>query len=682
MDFPFVNRELSWLDFNRRVLQEAQDESVPLIERIRFIGIFSNNLDEFYKVRYATVKRIAQVEAENPSDETNKAEQLLQEITRKTIALQDESFTTIKQLTEQLKEEHIYVLNEQMLDDDHAAFVHEYFNEKVSPSLLAVLINDDTRMPNTKGSNVFLGVRMEQDNSTEPLYALIQIPTHLDRMVVLPPRGNKKYVMLLDDLIRHQMRHIFSIFSPTSITAHMVKFTRDAELDFDDDINKSYVDKIASSVRERVGGDPVRFVYDKNIGADTLELLLEKFQIGSRDSIIPGGRYHNRRDYMKFPSLGRTDLLYPKNQPLPIAGFSLEHSLLSQIAKKDYLQFTPYHTFAYVIKFLREAAIDPKVKSIYITIYRLSKDSQVANALIQAARNGKKVTVQIELQARFDEAANIRYAELLKNEGVQLIFGIPSLKVHSKICLIQRQEGEKLKRYGFISTGNFNESTARIYTDYTLFTANQQILKEVHRVFSFLETTFKVPSHKRLLISPFTTSSGLKERIDREIALAQEGKNALIRIKINNITNHEMVTSLYKASQAGVQIRMIVRGICCLVPGIPGISENIEVISIVDRFLEHPRMVIFENGGNRDILISSADWMTRNLDNRVEVSCPIYDKETQQELVDTFELSWNDNVKSRWVNEPNKAFYRTNGAAPLRSQEATYSYYQNKLDNA
>ncbi|CAI8336572.1 MAG: Polyphosphate kinase [Bacteroidota bacterium] len=410
-----------------------------------------------------------------------------------------------------------------------------------------------------------------------------------------------------------------------------------------------------------------------------LDLLLDKFQIGSRDSIIPGGRYHNRRDYMKFPSLGRTDLLYDKKPPLPIKGFSLDQSILTQIAKKDFLLYTPYHSFAYVIKFLREAALDPKVKSIFITIYRLSDDSQVANALIQAARNGKQVTVQIELQARFDEESNIRYAEILKNEGVHLIFGVPSLKVHSKICLIQRQEANKLMRYGFISTGNFNESTARIYTDYTLFTVNQQLLKEVNRVFNFLEKSYKVPSHKHLLISPFTTSTGLKERIEREIGLAKEGKNALIRIKINNLTNYDMVEALYNASQAGVQIRMIVRGICCLVPGVKGISENIEVISVVDRFLEHPRMVIFENGGDRDIFISSSDWMTRNLDNRVEVSCPIYDKEIQQELVDTFELSWNDNVKSRWVNDDSKPVYRTNGAATLRSQEATYLYYYNKI---
>ena len=680
MTLPFINRELSWLDFNRRVLQEAQDKNVPLIERLRFIGIFSNNLDEFFKVRYATVKRIAQMEAESNSPKTTNAEALLQEITQKTIALQDESFHTIQQLTAALGDENIFILDETALDDEQIEFVHEYFIQKVSPSLLTILINDSTLLSSSRGNNAFLAVRIEKENSSSQ-FALIQMPTDLERIVVLPKRDGKQFVMLLDDLIRHQMQYIFQIFSPTKIKAHMVKFTRDAELDFDDDINMSYVEKVASSVRDRVEGDPVRFIYDKNIDDDTLEILLEKFQIGTRDSIIPGGRYHNRRDYMKFPSLGRQDLLYDKKPPLAVSGFSLEESILSQISNRDFLQYTPYHSFAYVVLFLREASLDPKVKSICITIYRLSSQSQIVNALIQAARNGKQVTVQIELQARFDETANIRYAEKLKNEGVHLIFGIPSLKVHSKTCLIQRKEGDKLKYYGFISTGNFNESTARVYTDYTLFTANQQILEEVNRVFSFLEKSYKIPVHKHLLISPFTTSSGLKERIAREISLAQAGKNALIRIKINNITNYDMVVALYKASQAGVQIRMIVRGICCLVPGVAGISDNIEVISVVDRYLEHPRMVIFENSGDRDILISSADWMTRNLDNRVEVTCPIYDKDVQQELVDTFELSWNDNVKARWVNDNSKPVYRNNGALPLRSQEAIYSYYQNKLNN-
>ena len=558
MTLPFVNRELSWLDFNRRVLQEAQDESVPLIERVRFIGIFSNNLDEFFKVRYATVKRIAQVEAASKSSETTNAEALLQEITQKTIALQDEIFKTIQQLTAALADENIFILDETALDEEQSEFVHAFFTKKVSPNLLTILINDNSLLPSNRGNNAFLAVRIEQQDGGSQ-FALIQMPTDLERIVVLPYRDGKQFVMLLDDLIRHQMQYIFQILSPTKIKAHMVKFTRDAELDFDDDINKSYVEKVASSVRDRVEGDPVRFVYDKNIDDDTLDILLEIFQIGSRDSIIPGGRYHNRRDYIKFPSLWRHDLLYDKKPPLPIAGFSLEKSILSQISQRDFLQFAPYHSFAYVVSFLREASLDPKVKSISITIYRLSSESHIANALIQAARNGKQVTVQIELQARFDEAANIRYAEILKNEGVRLIFGIPSLKVHSKTCLVQRQEGDKLMRYGFISTGNFNESTARLYTDYTLFTANQQILKEVNKVFTFLEKSYKIPVHKHLLISPFSTSTGFKERIVREMALAQAGKNALIRIKINNITNYEMVAALYEASQAGLQIRIIVR---------------------------------------------------------------------------------------------------------------------------
>ncbi len=682
MEKPFVNRELSWLDFNKRVLQEAQDPNVPLIERLRFIGIFSNNLDDFFKVRYATVKRIAQMQATDLSkEEVQKAEKLLQEITEKTIALQDESFATIQQITQELKDEQIFVLDENSLDKEHAAFVHNYFNEKVSSSLITVLMDEHTRLPAGKGNNVFLSVRIKRAKTKKPLFALIQIPKHLDRIIVLPPRGKKRYVILLDDLIRHQMYHLFENFTPLYMEAHMVKFTRDAELDFDDDLNKSYVEKVASSVRERSESDPVRFVYDKNIAPDTLDLLLKKFHIGSRDSIIPGGRYHNRKDYIKFPSLGREDLLYASKEPLPIVGFSLQSSIIQQMAKRDYLQYTPYHSFAYVLKFLREASLDPKVKSIFITIYRLSNTSQVANALIQAARNGKRVTVQIELQARFDETANIRYAELFKNEGIRLIFGVPGLKVHSKICLIQRIENSKLKRYGFISTGNFNESTARVYTDYTLFTANQQLLREVNRVFTFLETSFKVPSHKHLLISPFTTSSGLKKRIEREIVHAKAGKKALIRIKINNLTNYDLIGSLYAASQAGVEIRMIVRGICCLVPGVKGISEHIEVISIVDRYLEHPRMVIFENDGDRDIFISSADWMTRNLDNRVEVSCPIIDKQLQQEIVNTFELSWHDNVKSRWVNDASKPIYRSNEQPLLRSQEAIYDYYKSKLDS-
>ena len=665
MSIPFVNREISWLDFNQRVLQEAQDKNVPLIERIRFIGIFSNNLDEFFKVRYATVKRVAQIQDE--IEESKKAEKLLNQITEKTIKLQQESFETFEKIIKELENENIFFCDELNIEKNQKQFIEDYFEKKIYPFLQVIIVNENTQILNKTTNNVFL-VSKIIDDENKITHGLIEIPSQLDRIIVLPSRGDKINLIMLDDLIRHQSYKIFMNFSPKEIKIHMIKFTRDAELDFDDDINKSYVDKIAASVKDRDDGDPVRFDYDKEIDDDTLEMLLEKFNIGSRDSIIAGGKYQNRKDYINFPSLDRNDLLYDNLKPLKIHNFNLNESLIEQIDKKDYLQYTPYHKFDYIINFLREVSVDKDVKTIFITIYRLSEISQVANLLIQAARNGKRVTVQIELQARFDEEANIRYAEVFKKEGVRLIFGIPNLKVHSKICVIQKKVSNKLKRYGFISTGNFNESTARLYTDFTLFTSNQQILKEVLRVFTFLEMNYKYPNHKLILISPYSTSTGIINRINREIENAKNGKNALIRVKINNLTNIKIVEALYRASQNGVQIRMIIRGVCCLVPGVKGFSDNIQVISVIDRFLEHPRLVIFENCGQREIFISSSDWMTRNLDNRVEVSCPIYDKQLQQEIIDTFEISWHDNIKSRNVNHEINNQYRKYGVKDIRSQ--------------
>jgi len=401
--------------------------------------------------------------------------------------------------------------------------------------------------------------------------------------------------------------------------------------------------------------------------------------IEETDSVIPGGRYHNRRDYMGFPSLGRGDLLYNKINPLPVKGLSLEGSILEKIAQKDYLIYTPYHTYSYVIKFLKEAALDPFVKSIQITVYRLASNSQVAAALINAAKNGKQVTVQIELQARFDEQANIEYANQLQDEGINLKFGIPGLKVHSKICLIDREEGGSIKRYGFISTGNFNESTAKIYTDYTLFTAHEAILKELQKVFNFFETTYKITKYKHLIVSPHYTKNVFSKLIDNEIANAIVGKEAFIKIKMNSFTSYKMIDKLYEASRAGVKIQLIIRGICCIVPGVEGMSENIEAISVVDKFLEHPRLFIFGNDENPKVYISSADWMTRNLDYRVEVGCPIYDEDIKQELLDTFEISWNDNTKARVFSAKQDNAYKDDAKPKIRSQFALYDYYQKKL---
>ena len=684
----YINREISWLLFNERVLQEGEDKRVPLIERLRFLGIFSNNLDEFFKVRYATVKRIVQAGKSGKSVlGGERAKDLLDEITSIVIRQQEKSVKILHCIEEELKRENIFIIDETEIQEHQEAFLKTYFIQNVSPVLMTIILDEHTQFPTLKDTAAYLAVKMvlidtERGGNRigKNRYALIEIPKGMDRFIELPAEGDKNYIILLDDLIRYSLRSIFNMFSYESISAHMIKITRDAELDIDNDLSKSFIEKISTSVDNRRISDPVRFVYDRAIEKDTLRFLKDKMKIQDTDSVIPGGRYHNRRDYMGFPSLGRADLMYEKIKPLPVKGLSLEGSLFERIAERDYLQYAPYHTFSYVIKFLREAALDPKVRSIKITVYRLADHSQVASSLINAVKNGKQVTVQIELQARFDERANIEYAEQLQAEGVKLIFGVPGLKVHSKICVVEREEARGIRRYGFLSTGNFNESTARIYTDYTLFTAHEAILKELNRVFEFFETTYQIKKYKHLIVSPHYTRSRFKKLINKEIQNAREGKEAYIKIKMNSFTSYDMVDLLYQASNAGVRIQLIIRGICCLVPGVPGMSENISAISIVDKFLEHPRVFIFANDGDPKVFISSADWMTRNLDNRVEVGTPIYQEDIKQELIDTFEISWRDNVKARIFDAKQQNRYRENDQPPFRSQFEMYDYYKRKLE--
>jgi polyphosphate kinase len=504
----------------------------------------------------------------------------------------------------------------------------------------------------------------------------------INRFVVLPPDNEKQYVILIDDVIRMHLSSIFNIFNYESVSAHMIKITRDAQLDIDSDLSKSMLEKISSSVKERRIGEPVRFIYDQEIDKDTLKFFLDKMHIDSTDSIIPGGRYHNRRDYMDFPNLGRFDLLYKKNDPLPIPGLSLEGSILEKISKKDYLLNAPYQSFSYLIKFLREAALDPKVTSIKITLYRLAKNSQIISSLINAAKNGKKVTVQIELQARFDEASNISYSEQMQTEGIDLIFGIKGLKVHSKVCVIERLEkNNKIKRYGFISTGNFNESTAKIYTDVTLFTCHPQILKDISKIFEFFAINYKVQHYKHLIVSPQYTRQRLNKLIDREISHAVAGRKTYMKLKMNSLSDLAMIDKLYEASKAGVKIQLQIRGICSLIPGVKGLSENIEAISIVDNYLEHPRIYIFGNAGLTEVFISSADMMTRNIDARVEVTCPIYDQEIKNELIDNFDIGWKGNVKVRCHSYKLDNKYKVRQDNPVfRAQLETYKYYQRKLE--
>ena len=647
---------------------------------MRFIGIFSNNLDEFFQVRYATIKRIADARASNKNNKDNKAAKvLLDMITAKVINLQSESSLILNSIEESLKQENIVFINENNVPDSHVDFLKDYFIRKISPSLVTVILSDN-KYHDFSDNKAFLITNLKLKKSSN-IYALVEIPRDISRFVVLPKKDNKQYIMFIDDIIRYHLDIIFSFFEYSSIEAHMLKITRDAELDIDDmDLSKSYMKKIQEYVNKRKISNPVRLVYDDSVPKVTLNYLIKKIRITSHDSLIPGGKYHHRSDYMNFPDLGRLDLLYPKDKVLNIKNFKIELNLLDQLMKRDFLMYTPYHSFSYLISILRQSAIDPSVKSIKITLYRLSKKSNVISCLINAAKNGKKVLVQIELQARFDEENNIKVSQELKAAGVDLIYGVKGLKVHSKICLIERIKSNKNKYYGFVSTGNFNESTARVYSDFTLFTSNQKILNEVNKVFDFLQSNYKIYNYKHLIVSPHHTSKKLFEMIDNEISNARKGIKAKIIFKLNSFTSYKFVDKLYEASKSGVKVKLLVRGICCLIPNRSGLSENIQVKSVVDKYLEHSRVYVFENGGDKKVYISSADLMTRNIEKRVEVACPIYQENIKNQILETLKISQKDNVKTRLINyEPQNKFVN-NLSKKIRSQWDTYDYFNNILD--
>lgn len=678
----YIDREKSWLAFNARVLQEAADDTVPLLDRLRFLGIFSNNLDEFFRVRFAAIRRLSLsgISGEKYFGGVT-AQQLIKDITKIVIQQQSESLRILNNIEEQLATENIFIIHENEINEEQEVFLKDFFIQKLSPELVTIILNDLAEFPVLKDSLGYLAVKLVMKKNQEVRYAIIEIPKMINRFVVLPSSNEKQYVILIDDVIRKNLSSIFNIFNYESVSAHMIKITRDAQLDIDSDLSKSMLEKISTSVKDRRIGEPVRFIYDQEISKDTLKFFLDKMNIDSTDSIIPGGRYHNRRDYMDFPNLGRFDLLYKKNDPLPVPGLSLEGSILGKIAEKDYLLNAPYQSFSYLIKFLREAALDPKVSTIKITLYRLAKNSQIISSLINAAKNGKKVIVQIELQARFDEASNISYAEQMQTEGIELIFGIKGLKVHSKVCVIERNEKNKIKRYGFISTGNFNETTAKIYTDVTLFTCHPQILKDISKIFDFFDTNYKVQHYKHLIVSPQYTRSRIVKLIDREIVHALAGRKTYMKLKMNSLSDLAMIDKLYEASNAGVRIQLEVRGICSLIPGVKGLSENIEAISIVDNYLEHSRVYIFGNAGFTEVYISSADFMTRNIEARVEVTCPIYNEEIKNELIDNFDIGWKGNVKARYHSYKLDNKYRVRNNDPVfRAQLETYKYYQRKVE--
>lgn len=681
--YQFINREISWLSFNERVLQEAADERLPLIERLRFLGIFSNNLDEFFRVRVATVRRLADIQRSEPGILEDNPERVLRKINKINLK-QQERFDGIHQdLIRQMEAENIYLVNEEQLSDQQKEFLRHYFRDYVRPAIFPVMVRNLKRSSFIRDKAIYLAIHlMRSDKSIKDDFALVKVPTSvLGRFIILPGQGEKRFVILLDDVIRFSLSEIFPIFDYDVFRAYTIKITRDAELDIDNDVSKSYIERLEESLKQRKKGRPVRFVYDQEMSGDLLDILCQRLKISGKDNMIPGARYHNFKDFMAFPNLGGPHLEYPPMPALPHPELEGKRSILEVIRKKDVMLHFPYQRFQYLIDLLREASIDPDVRSVKMTIYRAAKNSKVINALINAARNGKKVTVFLELQARFDEQANIFWAEKMHDEGVNIIQGIPGIKVHSKLMLIKRKEGSNTVNYANIGTGNFNEETARIYADDSLLTSNQQITQEVDRVFGLFEKTMVSPSSFRhLIVSPYRTRRFFTRMIQHEIRLAGQGKPASLMLKMNSLVDPEIIRKLYQASQAGVRCRLIIRGICVLVPGLPGISENIEAISIVDRFLEHSRVFVFNNGGKPRVFISSADFMTRNLDHRIEVGCPVLDPDIKEELLSMLEIQWRDNVKARVIDQKGENSYRSTGETePARSQVAIYDYFRERL---
>ena len=645
----YINKEISWLHFNGRVLQEAADPAVPLVERVKFLGIFSSNLDEFFRVRVATLRRLSNLGPRAKKiigDNPNKVLKKIQEI----VLEQTNDFDRLyRQILDELRKENIFLIDESSLDSEQENYLREFFYRNIRPHLVLLLIDQIEQFPILKDHSIYLAVQMsEKGNEKIHHYALIHVPDQkISRFIILPQKNDKKFIILLEDIIRLCLPDTFSFFDYDNFSAYTIKVTRDAELDFEDEFSKTYVEKIQDSLRKRKVGRPVRFVYDRDMPKPYLKYLVNKLGLGEDDSLIPGGKYHNFKDFMKFPAVGGQQLYYPPFTPCVHPALQGQTSLLAAIRKQEILLHFPYQTFSSFVDLLREAAVDPAVKSIKLTIYRLARDSHIVNALVNAAKNGKQVTVVMELQARFDEAANLEWADTMREEGVRVIYGVSGLKVHPKVCLITREEKKRLVHYCGLGTGNFNEDTASLYTDHMLLTCDRRLTGDVVKLYDFFENKYRMATFRHLLVAPFQMRDKFKRLIRGEIRNALAGKQAYVLLKINNLADQEMIRLLYEAGRAGVEIRLIVRSMFSLVPAEQGLSDHIQAISIVDRFLEHTRFCIFANGGEEKVFIGSADWMGRNFDRRAEVMCPIYSPQLKQELREYFEIQWVDNVKAR-----------------------------------
>lgn len=677
MSRTYIPKEISWLSFNERVLQEAENKDVPLMERFKFLGIYSNNLDEYFRVRVATLRRLSQFGARSQEVLGYSPKATLKKV-YEIVLEQNTRFEKIYTgLLQELEKHNIHIINEKQLNQEQAEFVRDYFLREVRNRLMPFLIEKDAGLPNLTDDAIYLAIYLAKKNVEKKKYALLEIPTDvLPRFIILPEKDDGKYMIFLDDVIRFGLKDIFFLFDFDEIFAYTIKLTKDAEFEMVDDISESYIEKISRSLQQRRHGNPVRFIYDRKMPPDMLKMLTKMLKFGPNDVVIPGDRYHNSKDFMRLPNLGKKKFYYEPLKHIHHKDIQPGKSILSAIKKKDIMLFFPYHPFDHFIDLLREASIDPYVTSIQITLYRLARNSSVINALMNAVRNGKKVTTIVELQARFDEEANIEWGNKLMEEGVKVIYGVPGLKVHAKLCLITRTKDDLIQRYAAIGTGNFNEDTARIYTDHLLLTSNKKITNEVFKTFNFFNVNYRKDNYYHLVLSPFFLRNKMALLIENEIKNAKEGKKAFIYLKLNNLTDFEIINQLYEASREGVTVRLIVRGMFSLVTGVKDLSENIKAIGIVDRFLEHSRFMIFCNEGNEECYISSADLMTRNIEHRIEVTCPVFDKTIKNELKEIFEIQWSDDVKGRKLDPALSNNFVKPGKRPVRSQTEVYCYVQ------
>ncbi|HEY8967535.1 MAG TPA: polyphosphate kinase 1 [Puia sp.] len=682
-----IARDISWLSFNGRVLQEAADSSVPLRERIRFLGIFSNNMDEFFRVRVATLKRMSEYSGRRGKINMHlevSPDKILNDI-QSMVLEQNEEFDTIwSDIRNELEKEKIFLVTEKGLDQIQQQFIQNYFEEEIRSNIIPLMVESIPTFPYLRDKSIYLGVVLSrQDGSMRHKYALIEIPSRvLGRFVQLPsPALDEHHIILLEDIIRYNLRNIFSYFGYDTYDSWIFKVTRDAEIDIDNDVSTTLIQKIEKGLKNRRRGKPVRFVYDKEMDNGLLEYLIKRLNLSRKDNLMPGGRIHNFRHFMDFPDVfpKKGQRKKPFTHPLLVKTPRVTDVVLD----RDVMLHFPYHSFNPVIDMLREAAIDPNVTTIKITCYRLAANSKIINALVNAVRNGKHVTVVLELRARFDEEANLEWKERLEDEGVKVFFGIPNMKVHAKICLIKKRINNFTIHYGFVSTGNLNEKTAKVYGDHCLLTSDRHIMADVNRIFNYLEKwkegTTPLKACKILIPCPTSLRRELIRMINREIKLAKEKKPASMTMKMNSLSDEELIDKLYEAARAGVEIKLIVRGIFCMFSENSKFPIPVKAVSIIDEYLEHARVFIFGNNGKEKVYISSADWMVRNLDHRVEATCPVLDPGIQHDLKKILDIQLADNVKARWLdNELMNKYKKDHPEVKVRSQIEIYNYLYHK----